>query len=95
MPNNRADAYFLELAPGSSERQGSSLAADIAAADVLALSDFSQNKSMQLFPYLTRGSNHANQTVQREFCHIDRLPGYSTFPAIQLYRACGEAHVDS
>lgn len=89
MPRHRADAYFLELAPGISERPGSGLAADVTGADILALSEFGQSKSLQLFPYLKRGSNLVNHTVREDFCPVGEVHGYSTFPPIHLYRACG------
>lgn len=68
MPELRPRAYFLELAVGVSEQADSGLVDDIRAADVLLLTAMPDELREHLFPYLTKGSDEANDVVRREFC---------------------------
>jgi hypothetical protein len=75
-------AYFLELAPGISERTGSPLIDDLRAADVLALTDFKRSQADQVFPYLPRGSASTNRYYRAHFCRI------ATAHEVEIWRRC-------
>ena len=75
--------YFIEMDPGLADRQGSSLAADVASADWLLLTNFwtgwyEPNASSEF------GSDEPNQVVADDFC----LVGNYEDALVLLYRAC-------
>jgi hypothetical protein len=69
MPDRVPDAYYLELAPGVSERQGSRLIDDVRDARFLVLTRVDPDRELALYPYLPRGSEIVNRYVDRHFCH--------------------------
>jgi hypothetical protein len=75
-------AYFLELAPGISERPGSRLVDDLTASDVLALTEFQRSQAEQVFPYLPRGSLATNRYYRAHFCRI------ATEHEVEIWRRC-------
>jgi hypothetical protein len=75
-------AYFLELAPGISERPGSRLIDDLRASDVLALTDFQRSQAAQVFPYLPRGSAATNRYYRAHFCRV------ATAHEVEIWRRC-------
>ena len=77
--------YFIEMDPGLADQQGSSLAADVASADWLLLTNFwtgwyEPNASSEF------GSDEPNQVVADDFC----LVGNYEDALVLLYRACPE-----
>lgn len=67
VPELRAHAYYLELAPGVVERPDSGLVNDIRGADVLMLTNVPESRAALLLPHLERGSDAANHAVAEEF----------------------------
>ncbi|MBV8988032.1 MAG: hypothetical protein JO372_05660 [Solirubrobacterales bacterium] len=69
LPQLRPASYYLDMNPGTANRPGSSLASDIASANVLVLT--TEYDSIQVWkelaPYSRLGSNAPNQTVARDF----------------------------
>jgi hypothetical protein len=61
------DSYFLELAAGVAERDGSGLSADIRRADALILARFDSSTGERLFPFAPKGFTEHDQTVRDEF----------------------------
>jgi hypothetical protein len=82
VPDAVPRAYYLELAPGVTERRGSRLVADLSSVDVLVLGNFPRWKSRELYPYLHRGSQNANRYVSRHFCHV------SNAGVLHIYERC-------
>lgn len=70
LPEYLARAYFIDLAPGTSERRGSHLAADVLTADTLILNHNSVEGLHSMFPNLTRGSDEANRAVHNNYCIV-------------------------
>lgn len=79
LPEFIPDAYYLELAPGVSERRGSRLADDLEKATVLALSPFSGQRYRFLYPYLPMGDSELNSYVAENFCLVDRSSSLSFY----------------
>jgi len=61
------NSYFLELAAGVAERDGSGLSADIRRADALILARFDSATGDRLFPFAPRGFGEHDRTVREEF----------------------------
>jgi hypothetical protein len=61
------DSYFLELAAGVAERDGSGLSDDIRRADALILARFDPAVGDRLFPFAPRGFSQHDRTVREEF----------------------------
>ena len=76
LPRGVPDAYYLELAPGVSERRGSRLLDDYEAADTIVLSKFDLDRSKQAYPRLRRGSERVNEYVREHFCPVTSLFGF-------------------
>lgn len=88
LPKRVPHSYFLELAPGVSERPGSGLLDDIRKADTLILSEFPAEQRHTLFPYLGAGSTRVDRYIESNFCMVERFSGYSVFPDVNFYRVC-------
>jgi hypothetical protein len=61
------DSYFLELAAGVAERDGSGLSSDIRRADALILARFDAAVGDRLFPFAPTGFTQHDRTVREEF----------------------------
>jgi hypothetical protein len=61
------DSYYLELAAGVAERDGSGLSDDIRRADALILARFDPAVGNRLFPFAPRGFTEHDRTVRDEF----------------------------
>lgn len=61
------DSYFLELAAGVAERDGSGLSSDIRRADALILARFDPAVGDRLFPFAPTGFTQHDRTVREEF----------------------------
>jgi hypothetical protein len=77
--------YFIEMDPGLADREGSSLAADVASADWVLLTNFwtgwyEPNASSEF------GSDAPNQVVANQFC----LVGNYENALVLLYRRCAQ-----
>jgi hypothetical protein len=77
--------YFIEMDPGLADREGSSLAADVASADWVLLTNFwtgwyEPNASSEF------GSDAPNQVVANQFC----LVGNYENALVLLYRKCAQ-----
>lgn len=60
-------SYFLELAAGVAERDGSGLSDDIRSADALILATFDPDVGDRLFPFAPKGFTEHNRTVHEHF----------------------------
>jgi hypothetical protein len=67
LPHRIPDAYYLELAPGVSERKNSRLLDDFRAADNLLLWPPYADVGRRLYPLLPRGSSQVNSYVRANF----------------------------
>ena len=76
--------YFIEMDPGLADKAGSSLAADVASADWLILSNLWTGWS-EPNTSSTRGSDAPNQVVADDFC----LVGVYQKGLLLLYEHCG------
>lgn len=83
LPQYMPDAYYLELAPGMSERAGSRLIEDYRAAEVLVLSRFGREQSSAAFPFLEPGADIVNRYVRDHFCHRASVAEF-----VEIYRRC-------
>jgi hypothetical protein len=70
LPDRVPDAYFLEMAPGISEKAGSGLLSDVRGSDVLVLTHFESAQRRHVVPYVKPGSPEVNDYVQRHFCRV-------------------------
>jgi hypothetical protein len=84
LPNHTPDAYYLEPAPGVSERAGSGLLADYREARVLLLSHFSPEQSAAVFPFLPHGTQAVNEYVESHFCLRRSISDF-----VDVYERCG------
>jgi hypothetical protein len=67
LPQLRPASYYIDMNPGTANRRGSSLASDIASADVLVLSTEFDSVWKNIAPNSRLGSDAANQVVARDF----------------------------
>lgn len=88
LPSHPPHAYYLELAPGVSDRRGSRLINDVRGSDVLLLSEAPRDQRKILFRNLPPGSRSVDRYIDQHFCRIDHVPGVGSFPDVNLYRAC-------
>jgi hypothetical protein len=88
LPSRVPHAYYLEFAPGVTERRGSRLLDDVRRSEVLLLSRPPRNQRSILYPHLPAGSNNVDRYVDRHFCRLAHLPGYGVFPTVNMYREC-------
>ncbi len=88
LPKHIPNAYFLELAPGVSERADSGILSDLRRADVLIVSHFSRSQRRLLFPRIARGSEQGNLYVQKHFCTVVRVPSVSVYPRFDVAKRC-------
>jgi hypothetical protein len=87
-PDNIAAAYFLELAPGVSEKADSGMLSDLKKADVLIISHFSGSQRRLLFPRIAQGSEQGNVYVEKHFCKLVRIPAISVYPRFDVAERC-------
>lgn len=66
----RFDSYYLELAAGVAERDGSGLSDDIRSADALVLSAFDPAVGDRLFPHAPSGFTEHDRTVREHFRQV-------------------------
>ena len=74
--------YYIEMAPGISDRVGSRMAADVAGADFLLL-DSAYDKWVEPNASATRGSEEPLRVMEQRFCIMSEHGSFS------LYRRCG------
>jgi hypothetical protein len=82
MPDRVPEAYYLELAPGVSERKGSRLIDDVRNANFLVLTRVDPDRELARYPYLHRGSEEVNEYIDRHFCHL------AATSDLDIYRRC-------
>lgn len=63
----RFDSYYLELAAGVAERDGSGLSDDILRADALVISEFDPDVGDRLFPFAPKGFTDNQDTLVEHF----------------------------
>jgi hypothetical protein len=73
LPEYRTPFYYLELAPGASERAGSPLLHDVLSADALVLRDTSRAATDSEFPHIGAGVQDVNEAVRDHFCLIETI----------------------
>ncbi|KRB43853.1 hypothetical protein [Terrabacter sp. Root181] len=73
LPEYRSPFFYLELAPGASERAGSPLVQDILSADALVLRDTPREATDSEYPNVTPGVQDANEIVKANFCLVDTV----------------------
>jgi hypothetical protein len=82
MPDRIPNAYYLELAPGVSERKGSRLIGDVRHARYLALTRVDPARERALYPYLPKGSEVVDRFVERHFCRS------ASAGEVDIYKRC-------
>lgn len=68
LPSSSVQAYYLEIPPGLDDVQAARLADDVHSADVLLLSEFSDENRELLFPNIQPIADDADVVVREEFC---------------------------
>jgi hypothetical protein len=79
IPDRVPDAYYLEMAPGVSEREGSRLLGDFRGARTLVLWPADAAFSRRLYPYLPPGSTRVNEYVRKHFSLVDTVSGFEIY----------------
>ena len=82
MPDRIPNAYYLELAPGVSERKGSRLIGDVRRARYLALTRVDPARERALYPYLPKGSEAVDRYLDRHFCQS------ASAGEVDIYKRC-------
>lgn len=73
LPEFRSPFFYLEMAPGASERKGSRLVQDLMSSDALVLRDTPKEATDSEFPHIGPGSQDANEVVRNYFCLVDTV----------------------
>jgi hypothetical protein len=79
LPRYIPNAYYLDLAPGVSERAGSRLLSDVKQADVLVLTSYTSRQRRATFPYVREGSQLVNHYVAQHYCPVDRFGRFTVY----------------